>query len=216
LTGQLNWKKTWHTFYNRYVLYFKTLNHVPLLPVKQIKLKVMKKLIYAFGSLVLFMGCKNNKTPLDTNKNMVLVDTTGLSKGSILSDTAKANHLKPGVTSTTSSTTTTTTTTTTTSNGAAKAPVHKSSGSSTKSGSSNSNSSTASAPAPDNRDKGWSDAAKGTAIGAGSGAVIGAVVSKNKAAGAIIGGVVGGGAGYAIGRSKDRKSGRVARKRKTY
>ena len=146
----------------------------------------MKKLLYAFGSLVLFMGCKNNKTSMDTNKNMVLVDTTGLSKGSILTDTAKANHLKPGVTSTTSSTTTTTTTTTTTSNGTVKAPAHKSSGSSN-------NTSTAAAPAPDNRDKGWSDAAKGTAIGAGSGAVIGAVVSKNKAVGAIIGGVVGGG-----------------------
>jgi len=199
-------------FYN----HFKPLNHqVPSLTVQHLKLHVMKKLIYAFGSLVLFMGCKNNnKAPLDTNKNMVLVDTTGLSKGSILTDTAKANHLTPGVTSTTSSTTTTTTTTTT-SNGTGKPAAHtKSSGSSTKSSGGNT-ASTSSTPAPDKRDKGWSAAAKGTAIGAGSGAVIGAVVSKNKAAGAIIGGVVGGGTGYAIGRAKDRKSGRVARKRKT-
>lgn len=69
--------------------------------------------------------------------------------------------------------------------------------------------SVASAPAPAPRKKGWSHAAKGTAIGAGSGAVVGAIVSKNKAAGAVIGGVVGGAGGYIIGRSKDKKEGRV-------
>ena len=58
--------------------------------------------------------------------------------------------------------------------------------------------------------KGWSKAAKGTAIGAGSGAVLGAVINKkNRAAGAVIGGVVGGGVGYGVGRSKDKKDGRV-------
>ncbi|WP_207492020.1 glycine zipper family protein [Aridibaculum aurantiacum] len=66
----------------------------------------------------------------------------------------------------------------------------------------------ASAPAQTQKKKGWSHAAKGTAIGAGSGAVVGAVVSKNKAAGAVIGGVVGGVGGYVIGRSKDKKEGR--------
>lgn len=58
--------------------------------------------------------------------------------------------------------------------------------------------------------KGWSKAAKGTLIGAGSGAVVGAVVSKNsRGKGAVIGGVVGGTAGYLLGRSKDKKDGRV-------
>jgi len=57
--------------------------------------------------------------------------------------------------------------------------------------------------------KGWSKAAKGTAIGAGTGAVIGAVVNKrNRVAGGVIGGVVGGGVGYGIGRSMDKKDGR--------
>ena len=57
--------------------------------------------------------------------------------------------------------------------------------------------------------KGWSKAAKATAIGVGSGAVIGAVVNKrNRVAGAVIGGVLGGGAGYGIGRSMDKKDGR--------
>jgi hypothetical protein len=58
--------------------------------------------------------------------------------------------------------------------------------------------------------KGWSKAAKATAIGAGAGAVLGAVVHKrNRALGAVIGGVVGGGGGYVIGRSMDKKDGRV-------
>ncbi|MET0466391.1 MAG: YMGG-like glycine zipper-containing protein [Chitinophagaceae bacterium] len=58
--------------------------------------------------------------------------------------------------------------------------------------------------------KGWSKAAKGTAIGAGSGAVLGAVINKkNRALGGVIGGVLGGGIGYGIGRSMDKKDGRV-------
>jgi hypothetical protein len=59
------------------------------------------------------------------------------------------------------------------------------------------------------RKKGWSKAAKGTAIGAGSGALVGALVSKKKGKGAIIGAAVGAGAGYIIGRKKDKKDGRV-------
>jgi uncharacterized protein YcfJ len=57
--------------------------------------------------------------------------------------------------------------------------------------------------------KGWSGAAKGTAIGAGTGAVVGAVVSKKHGKGAIIGGVVGAGAGYLIGHHHDKKKRRT-------
>ena len=65
---------------------------------------------------------------------------------------------------------------------------------------------TTTAPA---KKKGWSKAAKGTAIGAGAGAVTGAIISKNnRGLGAVIGGVVGGGVGYGVGRSKDKKDGR--------
>ena len=53
---------------------------------------------------------------------------------------------------------------------------------------------------------GWSNKAKGAAIGAGAGAVTGAVVSNKKGKGAIIGGAVGAGAGYLIGRHKDKKN----------
>jgi len=57
--------------------------------------------------------------------------------------------------------------------------------------------------------KGWSKAAKATAIGAGSGAVLGAVINKkNRVLGGVIGGVLGGGIGYGIGRSMDKKDGR--------
>lgn len=60
--------------------------------------------------------------------------------------------------------------------------------------------------------KGWSSAAKGTAIGAGAGAITGIILDKKDGRGAVIGGVVGAGTGYVIGRSKDVKSGRVQKK----
>ena len=62
---------------------------------------------------------------------------------------------------------------------------------------------------PVKKKKGWSKAAKGTAIGAGAGAAAGALIVKNnRALGAVIGGVVGGGVGYGVGRSMDKKDGR--------
>jgi len=62
---------------------------------------------------------------------------------------------------------------------------------------------------PQAKKKGWSKAAKGTAIGAGAGAAAGALIlKKNRGLGAVIGGVVGGGVGYGIGRSQDKKDGR--------
>ena len=54
--------------------------------------------------------------------------------------------------------------------------------------------------------KGWSNKAKGAAIGAGAGAATGAIVSNKKGKGALIGGAVGAGAGYLIGRHKDKKN----------
>ena len=68
-------------------------------------------------------------------------------------------------------------------------------------------------PAPAKK-KGWSDAAKGTAIGAGVGAIAGGIIGHNLG-GAAIGAAAGGGAGYLIGRGKDRKSGRVVKKTDT-
>lgn len=57
--------------------------------------------------------------------------------------------------------------------------------------------------------RGWSKAAKGTAIGAGTGAVIGAVVNKkNRVVGGVVGAVAGGAVGYGIGRHMDKQDGR--------
>ena len=51
--------------------------------------------------------------------------------------------------------------------------------------------------------KGWSNKAKGAAIGAGAGAVTGAVLGGGK--GAIIGGAAGAVGGGLIGRKRDKK-----------
>ena len=51
--------------------------------------------------------------------------------------------------------------------------------------------------------KGWSNKAKGAAIGGGAGAVTGAVIGGGK--GAIIGGAVGVVGGGLIGRNRDKK-----------
>lgn len=57
--------------------------------------------------------------------------------------------------------------------------------------------------------KGWSKAAKGTAIGTAAGAAAGAIINKkNRVVGGVIGGVLGGGIGYGIGRGMDKKDGR--------
>lgn len=69
-------------------------------------------------------------------------------------------------------------------------------------------------PEQEQQKKGWSDAAKGTAIGAGVGAIGGALIDKDKPVrGAAIGAAIGGGSGYAIGRKSDRESGRVETKK---
>ena len=172
----------------------------------------MKKILSIFTIAVIFTACKSKTdSTLSTSKNMVLVDTTGLSKSNVLTDvgnnkyvindkgittpvTNKPIVVKPVATSPQKTTTV------------------NNSGSGNSGGGSGNNTSNTTAEAPVKQDKGWSDAAKGTAIGAGSGAVLGAVVAKNdRGKGAVIGSVIGAGAGYIIGRSRDKKSGRVAR-----
>jgi len=58
--------------------------------------------------------------------------------------------------------------------------------------------------------EGWSKAAKGAVIGGVAGAAGGAVLNKkNRVVGAVIGGVVGAAGGYGIGRTMDKKDGRI-------
>lgn len=77
----------------------------------------------------------------------------------------------------------------------------------TGSGSANSESSQT---AEVNKKEGWSKAAKGAVIGGVTGAAAGAVINKkNRVVGAVIGGVVGAAGGYGIGRTMDKKDGRI-------
>ena len=174
----------------------------------------MKKILSIFTIAVVFTACKSKTdSALSTSKNMVLVDTTGLYKSNVLTDvgnnkyvindkgaikpvTNKSVPVKPVASSPQKNTTV------------------NNSKSVNSGGGSETNAPATTAKAPVKQDKGWSDAAKGTAIGAGSGAVLGAVIAKNdRGKGAVIGSVIGAGAGYIIGRSRDKKSGRVARSR---
>jgi hypothetical protein len=176
-------------------------------PVKTIKTNFMKKILSIFTIAVIFTACKSKTNQISNSKNMVMVDTTGLSKSNVLTDVGNNKYVindkavnkpaekKPAASS-------------------PKQPSNTTVNNSGNSGGSGTNTSTSQAPAPVQRDKGWSDAAKGTAIGAGSGAVIVAVVEKNdRGKSAVVGSVIGAGAGYLIGRHRDKKSGRVARAR---
>jgi Glycine zipper len=158
----------------------------------------MKKILSVFALAVIFTACKN-KTNESDNKNMVLVDTTGLSKSNVLTDVGNNKFVindKPVNTPAT--------------NNPAEPKKTVSGNSGTNSSSDNTSNSSASAPVK--QDKGLSHAAKGTLVGAGTGAIFGAVVNKeHRGEGAIIGTVVGAGTGYLIGRATDKKTGRVAR-----
>jgi hypothetical protein len=187
----------------------------------------MKKILFIPSAIVVFAACKSKTASTEeaekvTNKNMVLVDTSGLYKNNASTDVGdngnavntnsvntnsnpvvKANKPARKVTSRSNNNS---------GNSGSADSYPNNSGNTGSAGNDNSNTSNQGTAVPA-KEKGWSDAAKGTAIGGGTGAVLGAVVSKNKAQGAVIGGVIGAGAGYIIGRAKDKKTGRVARQK---
>ncbi len=165
----------------------------------------MKQIFPILALAVTLGACKAKVNEADMNKNMVLVDTTGLYKNNVLTYVGNNKFvITPAPVEVEPVRTVT-----------SRQPVRKASANNNNSNTVYSSGTTKSTNAAyPQRDKGWSDAAKGAAIGGGSGAIIGAVVSKNnRGLGAVIGGVVGAGGGYAIGRSQDRKSGRVERAR---
>jgi len=158
----------------------------------------MKKIVSIFAFAVIFTACKSKTSTDPDNKNMVLVDTTGLSKSNALTDVGGKYVINDKAT--------------TEKNNATKSHGNSEvNNNASNSGSAGANA-PAPAPAPIPRDKGWSHAAKGTAVGAGTGAITGAILNKDhRGTGAIIGAVIGAGTGYVIGRSTDKKTGRVAR-----
>jgi hypothetical protein len=163
----------------------------------------MKKILSIFTIAIIFTACKS-KTNRDVNKNMVLVDTTGLSKSNALTDVGNHKYVindkainDAAVTKPAGSSKQTNNTV-------------ENSGTGNNSTSAGTNSSTTATLVK--TDKGLSHAAKGTIVGAGTGAITGAILNKDhRGTGAIIGAVIGAGTGYVIGRSTDKKTGRVAR-----
>ncbi|HEX2682552.1 MAG TPA: hypothetical protein VHL77_01390 [Ferruginibacter sp.] len=163
-----------------------------------------------FSILVLATSLVACKTKTDTaeNKNMVLVDTTNLSDHNLLVNVGNNKFVAiekptaPVVVEPINEPVYT-------------APVRRTTAARKKATSSNTTYSSKSGTVSNAsypQDKGWSHAAKATAIGGGSGAILGAVLNKNnRLGGAIVGTVIGAGSGYLIGRAKDRQTGRVAR-----
>ena len=175
----------------------------------------MKKLLLTVAVAATFMACKN-KTNSDEKKLVPLAEPgTYINAAGDTARIVNAAPLKDSVTTTTTVTVT-------------KTPVVPSNKSrqttrakaSAGNNSENQQAASTGATSPVNnahttanapqQKKGWSKAAKGTAIGAGAGAVTGAIIGKN-VKGAVIGGAVGAAGGYIIGRSQDKKDGRVRR-----
>lgn len=174
-----------------------------------IKTKVMKKIVQCFMVASVFVAC-NSKSDLDTSKNVILTDTTGMYRSNILTDTGsviQTTRLTKGNTTTavanrpTTSNNTRNTTTRTVPRNNRTRTVYNNSNNNTSTGSGQTTTVT-------RRRKGWSHAAKDATIGGVGGAVTGAIISKNKGKGAVIGGVLGAAGGYILGRSKDKKEGR--------
>jgi hypothetical protein len=174
----------------------------------------MKKIFTITTAILFFAACKNKSSSnTDTNRNLVTVDTAGLYNNNGSTDIGdkdaaiRTSDLQSGDNNAASKRKPNGT------NKPTNNPASTSNNKSETTSQGNSNTATPSTTTAPVKDKRISNAAKGTAIGAGSGAVLGAVVSKNNTKGAIIGGVLGAGAGYIIGRAKDKKSGRVARQK---
>lgn len=157
----------------------------------------MKKILSIVAVAVVFAACKSNFQ--SENKNLVLVDTTGLSENDVLTKVGGKYMIKENVVNKT-------TAIPQKQSNAVKAPAVKDN-TVTNYSQVNSNKS---AIMP--QDKGWSHAAKGTVVGAGTGAITGAIINKEeRGKGAIIGSLIGAGAGYLIGRATDKNTGRVDR-----
>lgn len=151
-----------------------------------------------------FVACQS-KTDLDTNKDVILVDTTGMYKSNIMTDTGSVIETST-LTKGNQNTAVANRRVTNTNRASTSNNNNRGSGTASTSNTSNTNSGQTTATT---RKKGWSKAARNATIGGVGGAVTGAIISKNKVKGAVIGGVIGAAGGYILGRSKDKKEGRV-------
>lgn len=190
----------------------------------------MKKILTIIATAAMFAACSNDKE-LDTNKDVVLTDTSGMYKSNYSTDVSPAANEKeeiapaaqtrviretrvvyvdrtPKATKQTIHEASpvepvvTAPVQTPTNTGTSTLPGTTTPGTEGTVGTNTGSESTTEAPAE--KKEGWSKAAKGAVIGGVGGAVAGAILSKKKGKGAIIGGVIGAAGGYILGRKKDK------------
>lgn len=176
----------------------------------------MRKVIMVLAVSSVFAAC-GSKTDIETEKDLMVTDTTGMYNSNVSTDTATGvideavvAPAAPKVVTQTRTVyvdrtpkrttqrnvpTTSTQTQTTTNTGTGTTTTGTGTGTTTGT----------TTPAPKEEDKGWSNSTKGAVIGGAAGAVGGAILSKKKGKGAIIGGVVGAAGGYILGKKKDNK-----------
>ncbi len=192
-----------------YILKCKSLLNTPLGTVFSlhtiIKINVMKKIVLSLMVATTFAAC-NSKSDLNTNKDVILTDTSSMYRSNMMTDTGSVIETSALTTGTSTAVANRRATNT---NRATTYPTRRNNTNrnyGNTSRSSNSGSSNSGNTVPQ-RKTGWSKAAKGAVIGGVGGAVVGGVVKGGK--GAVVGGVVGAAGGYILGRSKDKKDGRV-------
>ena len=192
----------------------------------------MKKIFTICTAALLFAACSNKD--LETKKDVVVIDTTGMYKNNASTDVAKNEEVvappqaqvktitkviyvdrtpravkqqtvrEATQVQTQPVTTVPVVTNTGTANTDTKTNTGETSAGTTTS-TGNNDINTAPTSNPVEKKKGWNNAAKDATIGGVGGAVVGAVIGKNKVKGAIIGGILGGVGGYILGNKKDKK-----------
>jgi hypothetical protein len=146
---------------------------------------MMKRILVALSIASVFAACSGN-----SNNSASKVDTVAIKQQAVAEEQARQREENARI-------------------AAARRSAARSSSSSQNVGSSANPVSTGSGTAVEQPEHtGMSSRAKGALIGAGAGAIAGGIIGKN-VKGAVIGGVVGAGTGYVIGRSKDKKTGRI-------
>ena len=192
----------------------------------------MKKILTFFAAATIFAACSNNDE-LDTNKDVVLTDTSGMYKSNYSTDVSAVAEDKEEVapvaparviretrvvyvdrTPKARQQTVREATPVITEpvsnlpqvNTETKAGESSAGTVSTGTGDNGGGTGTStSTTEPEKKKEGWNNSTKGAVIGGASGAVLGAIISKKKGKGAIIGGVIGAAGGYILGRKKDKK-----------
>ncbi len=154
-----------------------------------------------------FAAC-NSKSDLNTNKDVILTDTSSMYRSNMTTDTGSIIETSA---LTTGRSTAVANRRATNTNRATTYPTRNTNRNTNRSYGNNSRSNGGYSNSGQNntvyRKRGWSKAAKGAVIGGVGGAVVGGVIKGGK--GAVVGGVVGAAGGYIIGRSKDKRDGRV-------